>query len=665
MPGREHQPIFEQVIFSSRGLVTCYLVPSIFVYSHPNTLSILFPAPQLYVKVKDEILMKLHLVLPRLSHLCTRTYIFLCASIFLFSPFLRAGTDSVDIWIDQFKNTSGEKQKAVLDKLAITLRIQKNDAATLGMNKLLKLSESYTSGSRADIRALILLYSYDFVPVEQKIHRLTTAYLFAKEHDNLDVMARAKASLSDEYRYFYRYDSAMVCLLEAQRLFEQDGNIEENVAILHRLGDFYFWANIFDKAESVYHRVLYLKGEKRAWESFRYPVILNNLGFIHFNRGQYKRADEFYQTSLDFINRRRNVFNRDDSVRLAYTYFLLSLNSFSMNKYEFSSAYTDSSMKYTLAANYTTNLPDLYLSRARLLRVKNQPKEALEYLLKVKTFFPEPEVSDSYLEMCDELAKIYGMLNNWKESAFWERQLSAWSDTLDQMVNAAAFLQIKAEADDLRNQEHIAFLEKRETTILIVSAVLLIMLVIIAFIQHKRRKSDRKLIEKTLALMNLEVHAPPQFSADPPPDDDRVSGDSPSGENTGSEAENASEEAQQDNYSKLTARMESILFEEKLFLEPGLTLDDLAAKLDTNRTYLSKAINEVYKTNFTNYINEARIKESIRLIYSGNPGNMTVEGIGREVGFNNRGTFISAFKKFTGLTPSYFSKNLPAVSSDS
>ena len=34
--------------------------------------------------------------------------------------------------------------------------------------------------------------------------------------------------------------------------------------------------------------------------------------------------------------------------------------------------------------------------------------------------------------------------------------------------------------------------------------------------------------------------------------------------------------------------------------------------------------------------------------------NITLEAIAEQAGFNNRTTFLSAFKKFTGMTPSGF-----------
>jgi YesN/AraC family two-component response regulator len=94
-----------------------------------------------------------------------------------------------------------------------------------------------------------------------------------------------------------------------------------------------------------------------------------------------------------------------------------------------------------------------------------------------------------------------------------------------------------------------------------------------------------------------------------------------------------------------------------VYAKPTITIDDLADRMKVNKTYLSRAINRCSKKHFNAYINEFRIKEAIRLI-SSDSNRYTLEGIGFEVGFEERRSFYNAFKKITGLSPSDFRKNL-------
>jgi AraC-like DNA-binding protein len=96
---------------------------------------------------------------------------------------------------------------------------------------------------------------------------------------------------------------------------------------------------------------------------------------------------------------------------------------------------------------------------------------------------------------------------------------------------------------------------------------------------------------------------------------------------------------------------------EKYFLNPGLTQAEVAQKLNTNTTYLSKAINDLLNKNFSTYINELRIHEAQIMLSDNDYCKLSIEGIAISSGFNSKSAFNSAFKKFTGVTPSFFQKS--------
>jgi YesN/AraC family two-component response regulator len=104
----------------------------------------------------------------------------------------------------------------------------------------------------------------------------------------------------------------------------------------------------------------------------------------------------------------------------------------------------------------------------------------------------------------------------------------------------------------------------------------------------------------------------------------------------------------------LIVKFKRLMAEEKPYLEAGLTLDDMCKKLNTNRTYLSQMIHDNFNQNFNGYLNELRIKEARRLLTESKYDHLSIEGIGEMVGFRNKVTFHSIFKKYIGVTPSYF-----------
>ena len=68
-------------------------------------------------------------------------------------------------------------------------------------------------------------------------------------------------------------------------------------------------------------------------------------------------------------------------------------------------------------------------------------------------------------------------------------------------------------------------------------------------------------------------------------------------------------------------------------------------------------VNKFSGKNFSDYINSLRVEEAKRCLR--NPGfeAYTMVAIGLECGFNSKSTFYTAFKKFTGQTPTSFRKS--------
>ncbi len=97
----------------------------------------------------------------------------------------------------------------------------------------------------------------------------------------------------------------------------------------------------------------------------------------------------------------------------------------------------------------------------------------------------------------------------------------------------------------------------------------------------------------------------------------------------------------------------------KGFLKPNLKITTLAKRFSTNTRYLSEVIKIHKGKPFIHYINDLRIDFILNEL-KGNKilQQYTIKGIAEEAGFNTSESFATAFKKRTGLKPSYFLKNL-------
>lgn len=113
-----------------------------------------------------------------------------------------------------------------------------------------------------------------------------------------------------------------------------------------------------------------------------------------------------------------------------------------------------------------------------------------------------------------------------------------------------------------------------------------------------------------------------------------------------------------ENKSDLIISFENLITENKRLTDSSLSLNDVASELDLNKSYLSRVINSELEISFSNYVNRLRIEEAKSCMSVPKFNHYSLISIGLEVGFNSKSAFNSAFKKFTGLTPSEYREKL-------
>lgn len=107
-------------------------------------------------------------------------------------------------------------------------------------------------------------------------------------------------------------------------------------------------------------------------------------------------------------------------------------------------------------------------------------------------------------------------------------------------------------------------------------------------------------------------------------------------------------------YSRTLYLMEK----EKPFLNPKLTIEELAHMATTNRTHLSSAINRITHSNFNLWLAEYRVNYLIELVYDKGYENKSIDELYTMAGFPSRSSFYRQFKQVTGLTPNQFVKHV-------
>ncbi|MEO8773487.1 MAG: helix-turn-helix domain-containing protein [Gelidibacter sp.] len=98
---------------------------------------------------------------------------------------------------------------------------------------------------------------------------------------------------------------------------------------------------------------------------------------------------------------------------------------------------------------------------------------------------------------------------------------------------------------------------------------------------------------------------------------------------------------------------------QEYFLKQDCNAYNVAKKIKTNTSYLSKVVNSHFQKNFNTYINDLRINYAIvRLENDTRFRSFSIQSIAEDVGYKSADSFTKYFKQNTGLNPSFYIKQL-------
>lgn len=107
-----------------------------------------------------------------------------------------------------------------------------------------------------------------------------------------------------------------------------------------------------------------------------------------------------------------------------------------------------------------------------------------------------------------------------------------------------------------------------------------------------------------------------------------------------------------DDAVAVLAALEQLMSGQKSYLNPNLSLAQLAKRAGCTQAQASQVLNDKLSKSFNTYVNEYRVKEA-QLILSDEP-QLNLDIVAQRCGFNASSTFFSTFKKISGQTPASF-----------
>lgn len=107
---------------------------------------------------------------------------------------------------------------------------------------------------------------------------------------------------------------------------------------------------------------------------------------------------------------------------------------------------------------------------------------------------------------------------------------------------------------------------------------------------------------------------------------------------------------------EVMVRLQELFQEKKPYSDPELTIVDVSVALNVHPKIISKAINSLTGKNFNRFVNSFRINRAKVLLKDTTMKNITIDGVGREVGFQSKSSFYGAFKTMVETTPLEYQK---------
>ena len=350
--------------------------------------------------------------------------------------------------------------------------------------------------------------------------------------------------------------------------------------------------------------------------------IYYDIGSFYDKNEAYDKAEYFYQKS---INTKKG---KDQQIILAHIYYSLSKISYHRGNQEIALLQIKKSIALADKISAYKELDTFYKMYIIILIKMERPED----LMTIFNNYSEVQNKGFNAEKAEQTARI---------KIRYE---------IDKLESEIALLTTK-------NQLNESELNASNNRLIVAGIIILLIIVIFVstVIQYLRiRNSHKKIVEENIKLIKAEEK---QTLLENIIGKEKLKTAYPMKDILSENKEDDTPNEELENQIKLFSQIEFLVESENLYILHDLNINTLAKKLNTNRTYLSKAINSVSGKSFIEFINEYRIAEAKRLLYSKESELITIDAIGEKSGFNSKATFFRVFKSLSGVTPNYFLQN--------
>lgn len=288
--------------------------------------------------------------------------------------------------------------------------------------------------------------------------------------------------------------------------------------------------------------------------------------------------------------------------------------------------------------------------KAVVLDAMHRYEDAVSVLRDVERIAIDNGMQSELISTYQAMAKVYANMGN--------RQMADQLDykylkARDEFVHKshAQMLEKSRFLDEMsRVNEQVAQIQAKHERahqlllmVCLITAIILIALLLLVRSNIKQRNYIRHLYEKNVQLLDVKVAA-----------------DQPASHAVDKQEESAPKyqsQLDQESKDRLFERINHVMDDITIICKPDFSLQQLATLVGSNYKYVSQVVNERYGKSFKQVLNEQRVREACRMFNDTERyGNLTIEAIAANLGFNSRSNFTVTFKRITGISPSDFMK---------
>ncbi|MFD2563788.1 tetratricopeptide repeat protein [Aquimarina rubra] len=437
---------------------------------------------------------------------------------------------------------------------------------------------------------------------EEAVEAYYSALAITEKTGDLDQQVRAKSGLILVLKGMNQLDKAYAIASEILRTIDKTSysNTKTHVNILTTICDIYL-------ALEYYQEVL----------SFAEKGI------------DISKSIDYKEGLIDFYIKKGMIFYYQKKYEDSFKYLLDAKNILEQNEIT-NSFFPFININYFLAS--------CYYEQGNYDKAINQLEKTTKSLKEEDLI--KPLVVQSYLL----LANCYGEKKDFEKALYYNNEYlrihKDFQENRDEIVNTI----YKKEAEKLEQKINI-ITEKNETSelkkqvVIMVLVLLLVILMVIVFNYRRKQINNKKVFDDLMIKVN-QLESKKVTKADSQkviPKDLGI------------------DEKKINEILKRLAKLES----EEYFLRLDCNQRDIAKKLKTNHTYLSKIVRTYKEKSFTDYINDLRIEYAVkRLKQDKKFRSFSITSIANEIGYKSDYSFAKHFKAKTGLNPSYYIKNI-------